>query len=505
MRCLMPFAASLAPALLLATAAAADISADQLWSAWQAGAESSGQDITAADVAREDGALRLSDVSLRASHPDGSTLTEIDWILLEETGDGRVRGRFAPRLRVTGRFTGSDGQPGTMDAALRIVDAEFLASGSPQALVQTLTAGRIELERIAVAGPDGVVADAGAMGHLADVSTRYETTGQETGRLSVTGDATAGAARLALWAENTPEAERLDVEIGFEGLAWRFDNLLVPAEKDIHPLRSGMRVAFDARFDGVRSRLALANADPARRLSMETQGGAGEISVGAGGDALRYRLVAGALRTSVAAPDLPFGTLTAEIGKAEFDLLLPLGPVGGHGDFALAYRLREIAPGPEVWMLIDATGALDRTPAAFDLAVSGRLRLPGDVLSRPMQGQAAGRASPAELDVLSIDRLALSAVGAEVRGEGTLDFPADAPPLANGVQTPVGSLRFELTGADALLERLGTLGIVPQNQVMGLRMMLSMFTIPGPDPESMLVDLDFTPEGRILANGEPLN
>lgn len=505
MRRSLPFAATLAPALLLAATAAADITAGQLWSAWQAGAARSGQTITTGGIAREDGVLRLSDVSLSASQPGASTRTDLDWVLLEETGDGQVRVSFAPELQVTGSFTDANGRPGTLDATLRLVAAELIASGSPETVVQSFTAARIGLERFAVAGPDGVAAEAGVTGHLADVSTRYESASQDPDRLGVTGDATASEARLALWAENPGEATRLDFDMAFEGLSWRFDNLLVPVPADTHPLRAGARVGLDAGFGAVRSRLNLESADPARQLRVETQGGTGEISVGVDGGELRYAGAVQALHYSVVAPNLPFEALTAEIGAAEIDLRLPLGPVGGSGGFALDYRLREVAPGPEVWMLIDATGGLDRTPAEFDLALTGRLRLLGDVLGQPVQGAAQGAPPPAELEALSIDRLSLSAVGAEVRGQGALDFPAEAPKMASGLQAPEGSMRFELTGADALLERLGTLGIVPQNQVMGLRMMLAMFTIPGPSPDSMVVDIEFTPEGRILANGEPLN
>lgn len=509
MRCSLPFAATLAPALLLAATAAADITADQFWSAWQAGAGRSGQTIAAREVSRGDGALRLDGVSLTASQAGASTRTELDWVLVEELADGRVRASFAPELRVAGRFTDADGRPGVLEATLRMTGAELVASGSPETLVQRFSAGRIELERFAVAGPEGVAAEAGATGHVADVATRYESAMQAADRLAVTGDATAREARLSLWAENPGDATRLDVDIVFERLAWRFDNLLAPAEAGTHPLRAGTRVGLDADFGAVRSRIGLDSADPARRMRAETQGGAGKIAVGVDGEELRYAGKVEAVRYVVAAPGLPFEALTAEIGAAEIDLRLPLGPVGGSGGFSLDYRLRDVSPGPEVWMLLDATGGLDRTPAQVDLALSGRLRLPGDMLAQPLPGISRGAALPAELAALSIDRLALSAVGARVRGEGALDFPAEAPAMAPrmapGMRTPEGSIRFELTGADALLERLGTLGIVPANQVMGLRMMLAMFTIPGPSPDSMIVDVEFTPEGRILANGEPLN
>lgn len=504
----LPFAATLASALFLAAAARAEITADQLWAAWQAGATRSGQTITAAGITRSGNALRLDAVTLTATQPGASTRTRLDWIVLEETGDGRVRVGIAPEARVSGSFTDARGETARLDATLRLDRAGIVASGTPDELVQILTAERITLEGLSVAGAGGVVSPGTATGHLSQVKTRYVSMPSGPDRMSVAGSASAKQARLAVRAENPADGARIALDVALDDLAWRFDNMLAAVPEDGNPLRAGVRVALDVTYSTALSRIEADSAAGGGRMRVETQSGAGAVSVGLDAGTLRYAATAGAVGYALAAPDLPFDALTAEIGTAEVKLQLPLGPVGGTGDFSLGIGLRDVVPGPEVWTLIDPLGGLDRGPGRLELALSGRLRILGDMLAQAAPGMAgalAGASPPAELAALTLERLALTAAGAGVTGNGALDFPPGAPELATGVRAAEGQLRFTFTGADALLEKLGKLGIVPENQVMGLRMMLAMFTVPGPEPESMVVELAFTPEGRILANGEPLN
>ena len=54
---------------------------------------------------------------------------------------------------------------------------------------------------------------------------------------------------------------------------------------------------------------------------------------------------------------------------------------------------------------------------------------------------------------------------------------------------PVGEISGELTGVNALLDTLGAMGLIPQDQMMGARMMLAMFTRPGAEAEQVTTEM----------------
>ncbi len=68
---------------------------------------------------------------------------------------------------------------------------------------------------------------------------------------------------------------------------------------------------------------------------------------------------------------------------------------------------------------------------------------------------------------------------------------------------PVGSVDVEISGLTALSDRLVAMKLVPQEQAMGLRMMLAMFTVPtGEDSAKSKIESDA--DGNVRVNGQVL-
>ena len=56
---------------------------------------------------------------------------------------------------------------------------------------------------------------------------------------------------------------------------------------------------------------------------------------------------------------------------------------------------------------------------------------------------------------------------------------------------------------NGLLDTLGGMGVIPADQVTGVRMMLGLFTKPGAEGEDKLTtDLEFKEGGTVFANGQ---
>ena len=55
---------------------------------------------------------------------------------------------------------------------------------------------------------------------------------------------------------------------------------------------------------------------------------------------------------------------------------------------------------------------------------------------------------------------------------------------------------------ELMLDRLIEIGLIQQSDAMAMRMMLSMFTIPGEGNDILKMLLEVTEEGRVLSNGQ---
>ena len=78
-----------------------------------------------------------------------------------------------------------------------------------------------------------------------------------------------------------------------------------------------------------------------------------------------------------------------------------------------------------------------------------------------------------------------------------------AAPETGDMQTPVGTISGKFEGVNGLLDKLGAAGLVPAEQMMGVKMMLQMFAKADPqNPELLTTELEFNEQGQIFANGQ---
>ena len=105
--------------------------------------------------------------------------------------------------------------------------------------------------------------------------------------------------------------------------------------------------------------------------------------------------------------------------------------------------------------------------------------------------------SPFEPIDFTINQFALSGAGANITASGTLAASGEA-----GMETPVGQINARGEGVNGLLDNLVKIGVVPAEQIQGVRMMMAMFTKAGDTPDSLTMDIEFREGGSIFANGQ---
>jgi hypothetical protein len=123
-------------------------------------------------------------------------------------------------------------------------------------------------------------------------------------------------------------------------------------------------------------------------------------------------------------------------------------------------------------------------------------------ISNPEAMANVGDAPPAELHALSVNDITLSVAGASVEGKGDFAFDPTDTVTFGGMPAPTGEINFTIVGANGLIDKLIQMGLLPEDQAMGARMMLGMFARPGDGVDTLTSKIEVKGDGSVFANGQ---
>jgi len=171
--------------------------------------------------------------------------------------------------------------------------------------------------------------------------------------------------------------------------------------------------------------------------------------------------------------------------------------------FDYAIDLEGLTLADELWNLFDANTVLSRGPAKVKVDLSGKVRLlydlPNfDVLSRAIKDKR----DIAELTALTINGLDFSAAGAQLTGTGAFTFDNNDRTTFKGLPAPTGAISLQMSGLNTLMDKLIQMGLLENDEALGMRMGLGLFTVVGDGNDTLLSDIEVKPDGKILANGK---
>ena len=223
------------------------------------------------------------------------------------------------------------------------------------------------------------------------------------------------------------------------------------------------------------------------------------VSMGDGG--LDYSGVGQSVTYSLSGGELPFPVAVAA-DETRFAMTLPLVAGPAEQDFALGLTLGGMTISDGVWNLFDPGTILPRDPATLAIDLAGKAKMFVDLLNPEAMERAENAGEvPGELNALTLKGLTLRAAGAELTGTGDFTFDNTDLTTFDGVPRPIGSFNLNLTGANALIDKLIQMGLVSEDDAMGARMMMSMFAVPGNGDDALTSTIEINEQGHILANG----
>ena len=491
-------------AILAGTGAFADVTPEEVWQNWQDMSTSAGQTITAASAARDGDTLVVEGVTISYDKDGTSFTSTIDQIDFADNGDGSVDVTTSDSYEMSLKAPAAAEIDGAVPTDLKITltqtDMVVTASGSVETLNYEFAGPSMTMKF----APGDAAAEAQGSFDVAltDLSGKYLVEGDDAAK-KVTSDfavktmTLTGAGKDAVAkTDGTFTATIADVAGNTNG------NILGAAEMaDLaKALQGGFAVNGNFSHGAMTFDMAVTEDGKPTKISGASEGGdmsfvmdATHLQFGAGGKALNLM---------IASADLPFPELKLGYQEAAFNMLMPVGKTDAPADFAFLTKLVGFTISDEVWGMFDPAGSLPHDPATVIIDTKGKVTMTTDLFDEAAMA-ALGEAPPGDLNALDVTQLKASVAGAELTGAGAFTFDNTDKTTFPGVPLPTGKMDLKLTGGNTLLDKLVAMGLLPQDQAMGFKMMVSMFANSAPDKDEMTSTLEFKDKG-FYANGQKL-
>lgn len=493
------------PISLFSTVAFADLTPAQVWGDWRSYLEGMGYQITATE-ADSGGSLTVSDINLSFALPeDGDMSMGLGTIRFDQNRDGTVAIVMPDTMPIT--MQGRDSGPGAEETTMTMIYTQtghaLTASGDPSEMTYLYTADAVALNLDSLQVGDEVIGRDRA--RIAVNASNIDATTTMT-----IGDARGysqsgridGATYDIFFIDPENPAMQAAITGNVSGVTMNGTGTIprdLPNAADMSQmLAAGFDVNGSFAYTGGASNFDIKDPENGDYVMATTSSG-GQLSVDMGSDGLAY---AGSqqnvnMGVTVAGMPFPFEIAMAQSG---FNLAMPVSASEEPQDFALGLTFGDFTMSDMIWSTFDPAGQLPRDPATVILDLAGKAKLLVDWMNPEAAAQMSG--PPGALEGLTLNNLVVDAAGARLEGAGAVTFDGTGPSMMPGMANPVGEVNMSLTGGNALLDKLVAMGLLPQDQAMGARMMMGLFAVPGDAPDTLKSNIQFTQDGQILANGQ---
>ncbi len=494
----------------------ADVTSEQVWQSWVDYYQSLGYTVTEGNRAKAGDTLTLSDVVIAVDMPDSQVTFNVPQVTLRDTGDGKVETVFADQM--TGEVQGTDpeGETFSLPMTVDLPGNVIITSGAPADMTHDFDYPVMDFTLTSIASGDketplpikiGVADSTGTFHIVSGTPAKYDYA-MKSGKIAFSGDI------------DSPEGDKVKFEGSLSDLETTGD-MTVPGTAKINEdmnaaLKAGLAMSGALKSGALVASFDFAGTDE----SGEPTSGAGkydgkgfDVSYTLSQDGMGYQAGSDAGSFELTTSDMPF-PINYAIESGSFDMQLPVMQSDEAQPFKFAYSLAGLTLGDAIWNLFDPQGQLPRDPASLDLDVTGQMKVTKDIFDpanmtppsdEDMTGEdgdmdaAEAAPQPFEPVEIVINQFALNALGARVNAEGALQAPS------GDMTTPVGEIHATYEGVNALVDKLGAMGLIPEDQIMGVRMMMAMFAKPVTEGEDKLeTRLEFKEDGSIFANGQQI-
>lgn len=497
-----------AVAIIAAHAAFADVTPEEVWTGWKELAASAGQTVEAESEARDGASLVVTGLSISSGSEEADATLTIDEVIFTDMGDGTVEVTTSDSYPLAVRAAG---EPGKADVLTTIEISHpglvIDVSGTPEEMRYDFTAPTlaVSLADIESADPAEVPEDMVIEATVTALEGNYIVATAADGARTISSNASADALSMIMQgtdATDPANTSKIDVKVTLTQLAGTSTGKSVADMADMAAaLRAGMGAEGSFTYGGVTMDMTVTEATGDTRVSSSASGGDVAFAMDAAG--LTYGGSVKDMSMTLSGSQLPVPQVSMAYKEGGFNMAMPLSKGDAPAPFALGMKLVDLTISDELWNLFDPGLQLPRDPMTVVLDTAGTARLFVDLMDEQALA-ALGQGAPGEVNSLDLKALQVKLAGAEVTGSGALTFDNSDITTYGGVPAPTGKISLQAVGVNGLMDKLTAMGLLPEDQVTGFRMMLGMFAkaVDG-QPDTLVSDLEFK-DKHFFANGMQL-
>lgn len=491
-------------AVLLATPSFALDNAE-LWDETLKQFEDIGAEVTVGSLSNIGDVLTAENVAFvfRSSNDDQPVEIDVRGVIPSWTftdADGSVVMKMSDKISMEVE-TRSDGNVFSATFDIQQVNASTTIKGEIGALDYAVAADEIavELSEIMTQGDSENSIDALSM-TMANLIGTYDVDGIGTDRRTAS-DLRAATLTLKI---SGADAENgggpVEIDMVANGLtavseaSWPEDVSMF----DANYLRSGADGSVSYGFDSTTTKITSVED---MNINMST--GATLVDVRFDSKALGYTVSMADTDMQVQGPlPIPVG---GGAGLFKFGITMPIAVGGDPADYNFDFALEDLKLDDLIWSMFDPTSVLPRDPATIKVAIEGTGRWFADFFDEKAMEQAImSGETMGELNSAKITDLQVKAAGAELTGTGDFTFDNSDKDTFPGMPRPEGNAAVTLTGGNGLLDKIVEMGLIPEDEAMGVRMGAMMFTTAGDAEDELTSTIELGDGGSLTVNGQRL-
>ena len=484
-------------ALVAAGAAQAEVTAQDVWDNWQQSLAIYGPDgVTVGSESVVGPSLSITDLTMTMADDATTVTSTIPSIVFTERGDGTVQVVMSESYPIT--LTGAPGETATLTVTQS--GLEMIVSGTPEAMNYDFSAMRIAITVDEIRDRDEVV-PADILMAMNTVEGSYVTEAAELTTVSY--DMSVGGVDILVDVNDESTGEM----VNFSGQIAGMDitgSVAMPPEMDMEAPESMFIDGFavEGGYSFGQSAYLFSFEDGFESASGSATVGSGELSLAMDFDGISYANALTDLAITFEGGDIPF-PIEASLGEYGLGFSMPLSASDVPQEFSAQFTLADLVLSDMIWSMGDPGGVLPRDPATVIVALSGAGSLFFDLLD-PAQAMQIGQSDmPGAINSLTLDALTVRAAGAEVTGDGAFTFDNNDLSTFPGFPRPEGAINLAINGANALIDNLVAMGLLPEDQAMAPRMMMGVFATPVGD-DMLTSTIEVNDQGHVIANGQRL-
>lgn len=488
-------------ALLLSTTAQADVTAEQVWKSWKDFSTSMGQTMEAASEEMAGDTLTVSGVVITAKTATGSVEGSVESVAFREVGDGTVEVTMSPEFPIVISEQAGGGEPVEIELTLKQTGLKLLVSGSEAEMGTALSADSLGM---ALDGVSSVTEEVQVDVSLAMNGLAGNYLVKNGDVKEVASDFTVSSMTLDVKAADPAKSSDFAMSGTIEGIVSN-GSTTIPKAVDFTDMAAALAAGFKTEgaftFGKTTYTFDFKDATSSGNAGGTVEAGAFNVAMNA--DAFHYQASETGVDLKVMSSEMPFPEMTIKMAEAAFGITMPLGQSAEPKDFAFLTKVVGLSVSEEIWGMFDPGSVLPRDPATLIVDVTGKANWLIDIFKQDPANPPTEM--PGQVHALTLNHLQVTAAGVDLTASGDFTFDNTDMVTYEGMPKPVGTLDAKMVGGNGLIDKLIQMGILPEDQAMGGRMMMGMFATAVEGQEDTLTsNIEMKEDGSVFANGQQI-